>query len=771
MDTKLKKSKTVVSFVSWFIGIILLFINLFSAVIEYDSNPNFIGRIKEVFGEDYQNTDEFRYCMSDYLNTFLAMSIGGSIYEDYGETAYEYDPEYGELPDVSVQTAIEYGMNYDYSSDTAEQMLREWGYEEPPYAADKEDYLEDAEEYHKSIVNDRNKLYTIEKDGKVLYTNEESLGMYGKDFAMPEGYNYLLYFDGKKATVIKDGKEINVYGDGYYRDNTSWYIPGYINFPADEALEGSRICIVAAKVPRITVTKNYDGNGTTYFNNAFYNIQENLSSKKTAYLGWLCSFILMMALLTVSAVLHKSKKEANLVIAGFTAKIWYEIKLIPIIGILYCFIMAIATIIYNGEWYYLEEIWDMGSSFWGIDYLMNKSALICILSLSFGFIWLFINDVRHNEKPWNKSIVSALSKVFRTSMLKLPFGKRMVRQYMWVFFAEFAVGFLMVLLLGIWAYTNFSIEEALLSGGVFVFLLLTVWICQFFYARNNKEIAEDMDALVSQIEIIHSGRLAEIPEVSKDSDLSEAINNLNDIQKGMKTALEEQIKSERMKVELIANVSHDIKTPLTSIISYVELLKQEDDLPDHVRDYISILENKSQRLKAMVQDVFEVSKAASGELSVNMEDLDLGKLIRQTLADMSEQIEESNVIIKTEMPEGAVMIHADGERLYRVFQNLLQNALIYSLEGSRIYVTLQEDGKLVAASIKNTSKDEIPSDVDFTERFVRGDKSRSDGGSGLGLSIAQNFTEACGGTFKVETIADLFVVTVSFKKVENHNNS
>ena len=157
-----------------------------------------------------------------------------------------------------------------------------------------------------------------------------------------------------------------------------------------------------------------------------------------------------------------------------------------------------------------------------------------------------------------------------------------------------------------------------------------------------------------------------------------------------------------------------------------------------------------------------MSKAASGELPVHMEDLDLGKLIRQTIADMQEQIENSTVSVKAEIPENIIMIHADGDRLYRVFQNLIQNALKYSLDGSRVYITLRKDGKLAAASVKNTSREELASDVDFTERFTRGDSSRSDGGSGLGLSIAQSFTEACGGSFQVEVIADLFVVTVSF---------
>ena len=163
----------------------------------------------------------------------------------------------------------------------------------------------------------------------------------------------------------------------------------------------------------------------------------------------------------------------------------------------------------------------------------------------------------------------------------------------------------------------------------------------------------------------------------------------------------------------------------------------------------------------MVKDVFDVSKAASGSLPVKQERLDLGKLLRQTLADMAEEIGGSGLVLKTQLPEDPVPVLADGDRLYRVFQNLLLNALKYALPGSRVYLTLAGEGDSAVAVLKNISRDELPAGVDFTERFVRGDESRTDGGSGLGLSIARTFTEACGGTFRVETDADLFTASVT----------
>ena len=299
---------------------------------------------------------------------------------------------------------------------------------------------------------------------------------------------------------------------------------------------------------------------------------------------------------------------------------------------------------------------------------------------------------------------------------------------------------------------------------VFVIFGAVVFLLQACFAgKKNIETAKDMEAVSRYISEIRNGNYKDIEGEFVSHDLQNVMTELEDIRHGMEKAVEEQLKNQKMKVELIANVSHDIKTPLTSIISYVQFLKQEEDLPEHIKDYVKILDEKSQRLKNMVQDVFAVSKAASGELPMHMEELDFGKLLCQTLADMEEQIEESAVSFRTELPKVPVMIRADGQRMYRVFQNLFQNAIQYSLTGSRVYVTLWTDGVMAAASVKNTSSMELDKEKDFAERFTRGDGSRTDGGSGLGLSIAQSFTEACGGEFSWETDADLFVVKVSFR--------
>ncbi|KOA18728.1 alkaline phosphatase synthesis sensor protein PhoR [Clostridium homopropionicum DSM 5847] len=236
-----------------------------------------------------------------------------------------------------------------------------------------------------------------------------------------------------------------------------------------------------------------------------------------------------------------------------------------------------------------------------------------------------------------------------------------------------------------------------------------------------------------------------------------------DINKGFNESLEEQMKAERMKIALVTNVSHDLKTPLTSIISYIDLLSKEEKLSETAADYVKILVEKSNRLKQIVSDLFDLAKSTSGNIVMDLERLDIKKLIEQTLADMADEIEKSEIQIKTKFPDRPVNIIADGKKLYRVFQNVMDNALKYSLIGTRVFVELEEVNGKAVATIKNIAGYEMDFTADeILQRFNRGDKSRNTEGSGLGLSIAESFTNVCGGDFKVDIDGDLFKVTICF---------
>ena len=365
------------------------------------------------------------------------------------------------------------------------------------------------------------------------------------------------------------------------------------------------------------------------------------------------------------------------------------------------------------------------------------------------FLWycyFIVNDIRYNPKFYRHSVYHSIVKRHRHYEFRRPFQKRLISYFRALILWEVAL--------------------LVISFCFPFFVFLTVPLMIFFgfrYLQRLRSIANDMGMLLDQISEVRAGNFDSPLLMPADPDLNSAAQNLTNIQNNINTAVENQIKSERMKIELITNVSHDIKTPLTSIIGYVDLLRQEQDLPEHAKDYILILSKKSERLKNMVQDIFDLSKAASGNIDLQMDTLDLGKLLRQTLADMDESILESDLSFKIKIPEEPVFIVADGRKLYRVFQNLIKNALQYSLEGSRVYVKLHCQDGMGVAEIKNTSKFEIDTEnIDLTERFVRGDASRSTEGSGLGLSIAKSFTEACRGTFDVSADSDLFCARVSF---------
>jgi signal transduction histidine kinase len=252
-------------------------------------------------------------------------------------------------------------------------------------------------------------------------------------------------------------------------------------------------------------------------------------------------------------------------------------------------------------------------------------------------------------------------------------------------------------------------------------------------------------------------------ELPEGADMYHAAQNLNSIQEGMSKAVADQLKSERLKIDLITNMSHDLKTPLTSIISYVDLLTKEEGLPEHVDDYIAILSQKAQRLKNLIQDLFDLSKASSADIILEVDQIDLGRLINQTVADLEEQISASGLAFRVNLPDEPVSILSDGKKLYRVWENLISNTLKYSLTGSRVYIDLLTDQKECVATIKNTANYEMTfTEDEIMQRFVRGDESRTSEGSGLGLSIAQSFTQICGGTFSINIDGDLFKVELRF---------
>lgn len=240
-------------------------------------------------------------------------------------------------------------------------------------------------------------------------------------------------------------------------------------------------------------------------------------------------------------------------------------------------------------------------------------------------------------------------------------------------------------------------------------------------------------------------------------DLRLQAEDLNNISAGLSAAVDEKMKSERFKAELITNVSHDLKTPLTSIINYVDLLKTTAQTDPKAAEYIEVLDRKSQRLKKLTEDLVEASKASTGVLSVNREKIGMGQLIDQAMGEWEEKLTGRKLTLVTSLPEGETWVYADGRHLWRVIDNLLSNCAKYAMEGTRVYLDLERGKGQVALSVKNISREplNVPAER-LMERFVRGEESRSTEGSGLGLSIARSLTELQGGTFELAVDGDLF---------------
>ena len=317
-------------------------------------------------------------------------------------------------------------------------------------------------------------------------------------------------------------------------------------------------------------------------------------------------------------------------------------------------------------------------------------------------------------------------------------------------------------------FTAYSVVLAFLAavfGGVggsfFVFVLGAVWFLAAGYFLIKR--ITGFERIVDALRRLRAGdlgfKLTDMPE-GVFAEMAEDINSLGD---GMQAALQNEVRAERMKSELITNVSHDLKTPLTSILNYSDLLGKMDLTPEEANDYARIIYQKGLRLKNLTSDLFDISKVQSGAEQIISERLDACTLARQALAEQDKAVQESGLTVKAAIPERELPIWADGRKLSRVLENLISNCVKYALKGTRVFLSVTEENGRAIIELKNTANYEMDFAADeITERFVRGDAARSTEGSGLGLAIAKSYTEACGGTFDVSVDGDQFKVRIGF---------
>lgn len=375
------------------------------------------------------------------------------------------------------------------------------------------------------------------------------------------------------------------------------------------------------------------------------------------------------------------------------------------------------------------------------------------------FLIFYLSMVRRMkaEMLWETSVACWLERGIRKVFAR---QKTTVRVLL-LFAGHMAVCF--VLAVGAFYYRSMTALVLLLlfSAGE-CYMILRKAVEQYQIRQGVEKIRDGALSGKIDIEQLHG----------EEKSLAEAINNIGE---GLLHAVDDSTKNERMKADLITNVSHDIKTPLTSIINYVNLMKLEKIDNERVQGYIQILDEKSQRLRQLTADLVEASKISSGNVKLDMQVIDLVELVYQTSGEFNEKFEQKELTIVTKLPKTAVLIRADGRQLYRVIENLYNNVAKYALEKTRVYVDIAYVEEKVVFSIKNVSEHSLARENsnagDLTERFIRGDSSRTTEGSGLGLSIAKSLTVLMGGVFDIKVDGDLFKASITFPQYADENSS
>ncbi|MGE7918755.1 histidine kinase dimerization/phospho-acceptor domain-containing protein [Viridibacillus sp. NPDC093762] len=399
-----------------------------------------------------------------------------------------------------------------------------------------------------------------------------------------------------------------------------------------------------------------------------------------------------------------------------------------------------------------------------IEYSYYHISVYQLLRIGFALVilyfilWIFLAQLVSVFEDLNSE--EKRVKAYQNSLARKAFEK------LQDLFLNRSIGFQSVMLLGIMFLGGLGLAGSFLTVQLFLiyiplFLFILLPATLLFLTRMSY-----LNRIMKETEQMAAGRLSNEIKIQGKSALATHAKNLNDLRDGVRTSISEQAKSERLKTELITNVSHDLRTPLTSIITYTDLLKKPNVTEEERHSYIAILDKKSQRLKTLIEDLFEVSKMASGNIELQKQRVDLNQLLQQALAEHEEDITKSALDFRVNTPEGPLFANVDGQKWWRVLDNLIVNTLKYALEGTRVYVTLRQHNGEAEFVIKNVTKYEIGENVEeLYERFKRADASRHTDGSGLGLAIAQSIVDLHAARMKIEVDGDLFKVTVNVVSV------
>ena len=450
-----------------------------------------------------------------------------------------------------------------------------------------------------------------------------------------------------------------------------------------------------------------------------------------------------MVWLTVTA--GRKPEDEEIYLNGFDR--WYtEIAAGAVIGIWLAGMIISGTLIANSSLGYSHAV-----------VTVIVACLICGTYTMAWFLIGYLSLVRRIKAGtlWKNSLIRTVLKWIGKCSGKLADFAR-------AFSRNTAEKIKVLLVGGAFLFLQFLIIGCVFSGaGVFLLALMAVDVAVMIFAIRK---ADGLDLIMDGLKKISDGELQYKIKTDtltgKQKVMAEYINNIGG---GLDAAVENSLKKERMQTELITNVSHDLKTPLTSIINYVDLMKRENPTDPKIQEYLRILDEKSQRLKVLTEDVVEASKASTGNIKLEMNDIDFVEMVQQVIGEFEEKFQEKNLTMMVHFTDEPSIIYADGQRMWRVLENVFGNVVKYAMEGTRVYAEISNRNKKVTFSLKNISAQPLNISADeLTERFIRGDVARNTEGSGLGLSIAKSLTELQGGEFKLYLDGDLFKVMITF---------
>ncbi|NFK29561.1 sensor histidine kinase [Clostridium botulinum] len=745
MDTKLKNNKK-----NKHTNLLILLLCIMTLPIFMSSSNKFIRAQKNTRVEKF---------LVDVMNNVCLLARDMNYYVNESD---------GSLKEEAIQNQIKYLENVD--RDSLKEVVDEIPNEYLVNNEGNHDSIEGYNENYKELIDRRNKLEEKLKQGDEAYRED---GIKSIQDYLEDKYQYLAEYRNVEYYIEKNDMEepiTNIKGKSkddiinetqsnykYYIMflNINYKVPEEVNASNSlkESLNGThnyyRIQNLYNNKQVIVRISNPLKSGDEIANDINEKNEENFKAYTFLILTLLDIFMIIILILKCKKTLYQMLKD-NFIIRVYK-NLFIEIR---------CLVFALSIVclrfLYNIVcWNYMV--------YWGNLYTLIIVAVISIYLVASDIKNLYLLNKEINiknyiyEKSLIYKILLKMKELIKESFLIKSTSIRLIISII-VFITYVIVIFTQAYWMGYiewWPYMEPYEVMRLIPSIVFTICIIIYFLS---VARNINRIKIGTDNILK-------GNYNNKIDVKGAIILKDIANNVMNIEDGLDKAIDKAVKSEKMKGELITNVSHDLKTPLTSIINYIDLLDKENISEEDKKRYLEILKERSLRLKVLIEDLFEASKASSGTLELDMENLDPVALIRQTIGEFENEIEKSNLQFIKNIPEGKLSIYADGKKTFRVFQNLISNILKYSMKNSRVYIEVCEEDDYISIVFKNISEYQVDfTEEEILERFKRGDSSRTTEGSGLGLSIAKSLVELQGGQFIINIDGDLFKVVVNLKK-------